>query len=93
MQVIPKQTTSCLHKTIKKEPSRKLTVFQILHFEMYRADGDVLAKEGSIAKTLFQDQTGLTTINTCDIHTRATTRLLTEWRKDGVAALLLFNIQ
>jgi hypothetical protein len=31
----------------------------------------VLANEGSISGTLFQDQTGLTTVNTSDIHTRA----------------------
>jgi hypothetical protein len=33
-----------------------------------RAD-DVLSREGSISGTLFQDQAGLTTANTFDIHT------------------------
>jgi hypothetical protein len=39
---------------------------------------DVLANEGSISGTLFQDQAELSTVNTSDIHTRARTRLLTE---------------
>jgi hypothetical protein len=39
---------------------------------------DVLANEGSISGTMFQDQAGLTTVNTSDIHTRAGTRLLME---------------
>jgi hypothetical protein len=30
---------------------------------------DVLANEGSISGTLFQDQAGLITVNTSDIHT------------------------
>jgi hypothetical protein len=30
---------------------------------------------------LFQDRAGLTTLNTPDIHTRARTRLLTEWQE------------
>jgi ribonuclease HI len=34
---------------------------------------DVLANEGSISGNLFQDQAGLTTVNTPDIHTRART--------------------
>jgi hypothetical protein len=44
---------------------------------------------------LYQDQAGLTTENTPDIHTRARTRLLTEWQekwngqRDG--PLLLFD--
>jgi ribonuclease HI len=38
---------------------------------------DILAKEGSTSGTLFQDQAGLNTVNTSDIHTRARTRLLT----------------
>jgi hypothetical protein len=42
---------------------------------------DILANEGSISGTLFQDRTGLTTVNTFDIHTRARTRLLTEWQE------------
>jgi hypothetical protein len=42
---------------------------------------DVLANEGSIHGTLFEDQAGLTTVNTSDIHTRARTRLLTEWQE------------
>jgi hypothetical protein len=42
---------------------------------------DILANEGSISETLFQDQAGLTTVNTSDIHTRARTRLLTEWQE------------
>jgi hypothetical protein len=41
---------------------------------------DVLANEGSISGTLFLNQAGLTTVNTSDIHTRARTRLLTEWQ-------------
>jgi hypothetical protein len=41
----------------------------------------VLANERSICGTLFQDQAGLTTVNTSDIHTRARTRLLTEWQE------------
>jgi hypothetical protein len=39
---------------------------------------DILAKEGSTSGILFQDQAGL---NTSDIHTRARTRLLTQWQK------------
>jgi hypothetical protein len=42
---------------------------------------DVLANEGSISRTLLQDQAGLTTVNTSDIHTRAKTTLLTEWQE------------
>jgi hypothetical protein len=42
---------------------------------------NILAKEGSTSGTLFQDQAGLTTVNTSDIHTRARTRLLTEWQE------------
>jgi hypothetical protein len=42
---------------------------------------DILAKEGSTSGALFQDQAGLTTVNTSDIHTRARTRLLTEWQE------------
>jgi ribonuclease HI len=42
---------------------------------------DILAKEGSTSGTLFQDQAELTTVNTSDIHTRARTRLLTEWQE------------
>jgi hypothetical protein len=42
---------------------------------------DILAKEGSTSGALFQDQAGLTTLNTSDIHTRARTRLLTEWQE------------
>jgi hypothetical protein len=42
---------------------------------------DILAKEGSTSGTLFQDQAGLTTVNTSDIHTRVRTRLLTEWQE------------
>jgi hypothetical protein len=42
---------------------------------------DILAKEGSTSGTLFQGQAGLTTVNTSDIHTRARTRLLTEWQE------------
>jgi hypothetical protein len=42
---------------------------------------DVLGNEGSISGTLFQDQAGLTTVNTSDIQTRASTRLLTEWQE------------
>jgi hypothetical protein len=42
---------------------------------------DRLAKEGSIYGTLFQDQAGLTTVNTSDIHICARTRLLTEWQE------------
>jgi ribonuclease HI len=34
---------------------------------------DVLANEGSISGTLFQDQAGLTTEKMSDIHTRAST--------------------
>jgi hypothetical protein len=41
----------------------------------------VLANEGSISGFLFQDQAGLTTVNTSDIHTRARTRLQTEWQE------------
>jgi ribonuclease HI len=41
----------------------------------------VLANEGSISGTLFQDKAGLTTVNKSDIHTRARTRLLTEWQE------------
>jgi hypothetical protein len=54
---------------------------------------DILANEGSISGTLFQDKAGLTTVNISDIHTRARTRLLTEW-KDGMTArwaILLFD--
>jgi hypothetical protein len=40
-----------------------------------------LANEESISRTLFQDQTGLTTVNTSDIHTRARTRLLSKWQE------------
>jgi hypothetical protein len=39
---------------------------------------DILANEGSISGTLFQDQAGLTSVNMSDIHTCARTRLLTE---------------
>jgi hypothetical protein len=42
---------------------------------------DVLAYEGSISGTLFQDQAELTTVNTPEIHTRARTRQLTEWQE------------
>jgi hypothetical protein len=42
---------------------------------------DVLANEGSISGTFFQDQVGLNTVNASDIHTRARTRLLTEWQE------------
>jgi hypothetical protein len=42
---------------------------------------DILAKEGSTSGTLFQDQAGLTTVNTSDIQTRASTRLLAEWQE------------
>jgi hypothetical protein len=42
---------------------------------------DILAKEGSTAGTLFQDQAGLTTVNASVIHTRARTKLLTEWQE------------
>jgi hypothetical protein len=41
---------------------------------------DVLANEGSMSGALFQDQAGLTTVNSSDIHSRASTRLLTEWQ-------------
>jgi hypothetical protein len=39
---------------------------------------DVLENDGSISETLFQDQAGLTTVNTSDIHACTRTRLLTE---------------
>jgi hypothetical protein len=39
---------------------------------------NVLANEGSIFGTLFQDQAGLTTVNTSDIYTRPRTSMLTE---------------
>jgi hypothetical protein len=42
---------------------------------------DILANKGSISGTLFQDQAGLTTVNTSDIQTRARTRLLPEWQE------------
>jgi hypothetical protein len=42
---------------------------------------DILAKEGSTSGTLFQDQIGLTTVNTSHIHTPARTRLLTDWKE------------
>jgi hypothetical protein len=42
---------------------------------------DVLANERSTSGTLFQDQAGLTTANTSDIHTHPRTRLLTEWQE------------
>jgi hypothetical protein len=42
---------------------------------------DVLANERLISGTLFQDQAGLTTVNTSDIHISAMTRLLTEWQE------------
>jgi hypothetical protein len=42
---------------------------------------DILAKEGLTYGTLFQNQAGLTTVNTSDIHTRTRTRLLTEWQE------------
>jgi hypothetical protein len=42
---------------------------------------DVLANEGSISGTLFQDQAGFTTVNASDIHTGARIRLLTEWQE------------
>jgi hypothetical protein len=42
---------------------------------------DILAYEGSISGALFQNQAGLTIVNTSDIHTRARTRLLTEWQE------------
>jgi hypothetical protein len=42
---------------------------------------DILANEGSIFGVLFQDQAGLTTVNTSDVHTRASTSLLTEWQE------------
>jgi hypothetical protein len=42
---------------------------------------DVLANDKLISGTLFQDQAGLTTVNTSDIHTRARTRLLIEWQE------------
>jgi hypothetical protein len=38
---------------------------------------DVLANEGSISGTSFQDQAGLTT----DLYAHARTRLLTEWQE------------
>jgi ribonuclease HI len=41
---------------------------------------DVLANEGSISGTLFQDQAGVTTVKATDIHIRSRTRLLTEWQ-------------
>jgi ribonuclease HI len=47
---------------------------------------DILANEGSVSAALFQDQAGLTTVNTSDIHTRARTRLLTEWQERGMTA-------
>jgi hypothetical protein len=42
---------------------------------------DILANEESISETLFQDQAGLSTVNMSNIHTRARTRLLTEWQE------------
>jgi hypothetical protein len=42
---------------------------------------DVLANEGSIFGALFQNQAGLITVNTSDIHTRARTTPLTEWQE------------
>jgi hypothetical protein len=42
---------------------------------------NVLKNEGSIFGTLFQDQAGLTTVNTSDIHTRARITPLTEWQE------------
>jgi hypothetical protein len=42
---------------------------------------DVLANDGSISGTLFQNQARLTNVNTSDIHTHAKTRLLTEWQE------------
>jgi hypothetical protein len=46
----------------------------------------IMANEGSISGTLFQGQAGLTTVNTADIHTCATTRLLTEWQESNMTA-------
>jgi hypothetical protein len=42
---------------------------------------DKLVNEESIPGFLFQDQAGLTTVKTSYIHTRARTRLLTEWQE------------
>jgi hypothetical protein len=42
---------------------------------------DVLPNEGPISGTLFQDRAGLITVNTSDIHSRARTRMLTEWQE------------
>jgi hypothetical protein len=41
----------------------------------------VVANEGLFSGIFFQDQAGLTTVNTSDIHTCARTRLLTEWQE------------
>jgi hypothetical protein len=41
----------------------------------------VVANEGSFSGIFFQYQTGVTTVNTSDIHTCARTRLLTEWQE------------
>jgi hypothetical protein len=41
----------------------------------------IQGNEGSIFGTLFHDLAGLTTTNTSDIHTRATTRLRIEWQE------------
>jgi ribonuclease HI len=42
---------------------------------------DVLANEGSTSGTLYQDQTGLTTVDASDIHTRTGTKLLIKWQE------------
>jgi hypothetical protein len=50
---------------------------------------DVLAKEGSISRTLFQDQAELTTVNTSYIHIRARTRLLIGWNDSDMGRYCL----
>jgi hypothetical protein len=51
------------------------------HVSIQGNERDVLANEGSTSGTLYQDQTGLTTVKASDIHTRTGTRLLTEWQE------------
>jgi hypothetical protein len=52
------------------------------HVGIHRNErADILANERSTSGTLFQEQARLTTVNTSVIHTRARTRLLTEWQE------------
>jgi hypothetical protein len=77
------QTNDMLFRTRRslrylKELGFDITLMWIASHNQGNELVDVLANEGSISGTLIQDQAGLTTVNTSDIHTHARTRLLTE---------------